>query len=218
MDQNEPSAEIPSPIDFDDPGQVKAWVEATVEKRPWRPRFFAAFAKAVGDCSAGNVRILELGSGPGHLARAILEACPHVGPYVLLDFSDVMHGIAREHLGPLADRARIASHDFRRDDWAANVGAPDIVVTMQAAHEVRHKTRLPALLDAIHRSLKDEGMLLFCDHYTDETGTKNAGLYLRREEQPGLLENAGFQDVERLHDEGGMALYRCFKKPAANTG
>lgn len=212
MDQNEPAEEIPSPIDFDDPDQVKAWVEATVERRPWRPRFFAAFAKAVGDHAVENIKILELGSGPGHLARAILQTSPQTKQYTLLDFSRIMHDLAREHLGRHAERARFVSHYFRRDDWVAETGKPDIVVTMQAAHEVRHKSRLPELLRAIYRSLKDGGLLLFCDHYTDEFGTKRAGLHLRREEQPGLLEDAGFQDIERLHDEGGMALYRCLKK------
>jgi hypothetical protein len=40
-----PDDDVPSPIDFHDPVQARAWVEDTVKRRPYRPRFFAAFAE-----------------------------------------------------------------------------------------------------------------------------------------------------------------------------
>jgi hypothetical protein len=47
--------------------------------------------------------------------------------------------------------------------------------------------------------------LLYCDHYFGEGQTP--GLVLDRAEQPEMLHAAGYQNVELLRDEGGMALY-----------
>jgi cyclopropane fatty-acyl-phospholipid synthase-like methyltransferase len=75
-----------------------------------------------------TLRILELGSGPGQLARAILERCD-VDTYVALDFSPAMHAIAAEHLGELAHRVTFDVRDFREAAWAEGLGAFDAVVT-----------------------------------------------------------------------------------------
>jgi len=101
--------------------------------------------------------------------------------------------------------------DFRLDDWADGLGPLDAIVKMQAAHELRHKTRLPMLLQRINEAIESGGPLLFCDHYFEVGNARNSGLYPTYREQSILLGNAGFQDIALLLDEGGMALYRCFK-------
>src|SRR5688500_13553429 len=110
--------DVDSPIDFHEPGQARAWVETTIKGRPARPEFFAAFAAALKTHSRGPLRILELGSGPGHLAARLLAEC-HITRYVALDFSKAMHDLAREHLGSAASRVEFVQRDFRRPDWIA---------------------------------------------------------------------------------------------------
>jgi predicted methyltransferase len=83
----------------------------------------------------------------------------------------------------------------------------DAVITMQAAHEVRHKSRLPALFGQIRDVVRPGGLFLFCDHYAETGSTKNSELFLWPDEQPALLAEAGFSEVVRLLDDGGMALY-----------
>ena len=83
----------------------------------------------------------------------------------------------------------------------------DAVLTLQAIHETRHRNRSPALFRQIRESLKPGGLFLYCDHYLKLVA--NPALYLEREEQPESLAAAGFTNIERLHDEGGMALYRA---------
>ncbi len=198
--------DIPSPIDFHDPAQARAWVESTVARRPWRPRFFQAFVAALNDHFPEPFSVAELGSGPGHLAAAVLRGCD-VASYAALDLSPAMHELAREHLGQDAGRVAFLLQDFRRADWPAAVGQVDAVVTIQAAHEVRHKSRLPALLEGVGRCLRPAGLFLFCDHYAEEGSAKHAQLYPTRDEQPASLAAAGFVDVRLLLDHGGMALY-----------
>ena len=201
-----PDDDVPSPIDFNDPIQARAWVEDTVKRRPYRPRFFAAFAEALNTRSVGPLDVLELGSGPGQLAEQILRHCA-VRQYVARDFSAAMHAIARERLMPFLDRLEFVERDFRRPDWGNGLGRFDAVVTMQSAHETRHKRHLPDFLRAAREHLISNGILLYSDHYAEEGSGKNPALMAARAEKGEALERAGFSNVQHLLDEGGMALY-----------
>ena len=181
-------------------------MEQTTRIRPWRPEFFQAFATALNARSSHPLRILELGSGPGQLASAVLKNCD-ISQYVALDFSDAMHALAREQLGPLAAKVKFVRRDFRKPEWNTALGKFDAALTLQAAHETRHQDRLPGLLMRTRASLKTGGLLLYCDHYRGKL--KNPLLYLDRQQQPHALRAAGFVHVERLLDKGGMALYRA---------
>jgi predicted methyltransferase len=97
--------------------------------------------------------------------------------------------------------------NFREPDWLSGFAPFDVVVTLHAVHETRHRGRAPALFGQVHHSLRPGGLFLYCDHYL-EPG-KNPDLYLEREEQPASLAAVGFTHIERILDEGGMALYRA---------
>ena len=120
-----------------------------------------------------------------------------------------MHEVAREYLGDIAPSVRFIVADFRKPDWPREIGEVDALVTMQAMHEVRHKSRLPPLLKRAHETIRPNGLLLYCDHYV-ETGTgKNVELHVTREEQPELLAKAGFNPVSLIHEEGGIGRKRA---------
>src|SRR5262249_48737925 len=109
--------DIPSPIDFHDLAQARAWVENTALRRPWRPAFFDAFAAALKAQFQRPFTVLELGSGPGQLAEQILGQCT-VRHYTALDFSEAMHSIAGERLGAWRDTVTYLTRDFRDAGWA----------------------------------------------------------------------------------------------------
>ena len=198
-----PEDDVPIRVDFRDPATVRAWVEETRIKRPFRPSFFAAFCAAL--TTRRDLRILELGSGPGQLAREILLHC-HVSAYVALDWSQAMHDLAAQHLDALAARVTFVTRDFRDPSWPAHLGTFDAIVTLQAAHETRHKRHVVPLLDRARTLLTPGGILLYCDGYLHAATTLPA-LFFARTEQPQALEDAGFVDVRLLHDEGNQALY-----------
>ena len=201
-------ADVPIRVDFRDAATARAWIEDTRIKRPYRPRFFAAFCAALAGRS--QLRILELGSGPGQLARELLVHCD-VHAYVALDFSPAMHALAAEHLGELAQRVTFVTRDFRDAAWPIGLGTFDAVVTLQAAHETRHERHLVPLLTRARTVVAAGGVLLYADHYrTPET--KLPALFVARDHQPRALERAGFVDVHLRHDEGGMALW-CGTSP-----
>lgn len=196
--------DVPIRVDFRDPATARTWIEETRIKRPYRPRFFAAFCTALA--SHPRLRILELGSGPGQLAREILAHCD-VHTYVALDFSPAMHQLAAEHLGELASRVTFVTRDFREPGWPRDLGTFDAVVTLQAAHETRHKRHLVPLLERARTVVVGGGVLLYADHYLTPESRLPA-LSPPRADQPLALERAGFVDVELRHEEGNMALWR----------
>ena len=101
------------------------------------------FDQFVAEISATNdqaLTILELGSGPGVLAEHILSRCP-VERYWLVDFSPKMHELADERLGE-DDRAIYVQTDFKSPSWNETISERvEVVVTMQALHELRHSSR-----------------------------------------------------------------------------
>lgn len=195
--------DVPIRVDFRDPDTARAWIEDTRIRRPYRPRFFAAYCAALA--ARPDLRILELGSGPGQLAREILSACD-VRTYVALDFSPAMQELAAEHLGDLARCVSFVIRDFREPSWPEGLGAFDAIVTLQAAHETRHKRHLVPLLERARTLLAPGGVLLYADHYlTPET--KLPALAPARDDQPLALERAGFTDVQLLYEESNMALW-----------
>ena len=206
--------DVPSPIDFHDPAQAREWEANTIKIRPFRPRFFDAFVGALNETFARPIAVLELGSGPGHLAKEILARC-NIRRYVALDFSPAMHVIAREHLGVFKDRAEYVTRDFRSPNWGDALGEFDAAVTHQAAHETRHRRHLLPLLKAVRAKLLKNGLMLYSDHYAESEMEKNPALYVSRDLQPLVLEEAGFSEIRRLHDEGGIALYRALNAPQA---
>ncbi|MDA8092911.1 MAG: class I SAM-dependent methyltransferase [Betaproteobacteria bacterium] len=200
--------DVPSPVDFHDLQQARAWVENTVAARPWRSAFFDAFVDALNQHFRRSFSVLELGSGPGHLAGHVLERCT-VAQYRAIDFSAAMHALAREHLGAAAERVLFVEKDFRSPHWFAGLAPVDAIVTMQAAHEVRHKARQPGFLAQVRRVIAEGGLFLFCDHYAEPGTGKNPELFLTKREQADTLVRAGFQDVRMLLDFGGIALHRA---------
>jgi hypothetical protein len=122
-----------------------------------------------------------------------------------------MHQLARARLSIAANKVEFLERDFRSPDWSDDVGPFDAVITMQAAHELRHTRHLPAFLAQTKKCLTPNGLLLYCDHYArpegHPDGYMNPELYLGPEEQPVALQEAGFDKVRKLMDMGGMALF-----------
>src|SRR5215470_10829197 len=89
--------DVPYGNDWDSTGEVAAWAEEADRIRPWRAQIRDHIARHVATLPPG-ARVLELGSGPGFLAHRVLQRCPNLGGYTLLDFSGPMLALSRERL------------------------------------------------------------------------------------------------------------------------
>ena len=104
----DPRIDVPPGVNFLDAGQASAWVAACEVDKPWRDPMRRRFADVVGALPNG-ARVLELGAGPGYLAESVLESCPHLGSYTLLDFSDHMLKLSRARLASTARSSSIST-------------------------------------------------------------------------------------------------------------
>ncbi len=201
--------DVPTGVNFHDPEHAARWTDETPRKRPHRVRFFAAFVRELEQVAATcgrPVDVLELGSGPGHLAREIIRRVA-IRSYTALDFSEPMHALARAQLGDLALRVTFVTRDFRAATWPDGLGSFDAVVTLQAAHETRHVRHLVPLLERARTTLRSGGLMLYCDHYCVPGDGRNPRLLPARAEQARALEAAGFHEVRVVHEGESMALY-----------
>ena len=202
-------ADVPSPVDLRRLEGARKWADEVMVKRPWRVEFFEVFASVIQELAAGKpVRVLELGSGPGFLAEHLLKALPNI-EYVALDFSPAMHELAVLRLGALAERVKFVERSFLDESWSHELGEFEVVVTLQAVHELRHKNRASKLHSQVKQLLSPDGSYLVCDHFSGDGGMSDDELFMSVAEQHEAIEFGGFQNIRQLHARGSLVLHHA---------
>lgn len=201
--------DVPSPIDFLNADDARAWTE-TAMQRSFRKDFFSAFASQLLQLGKPSLCVLELGAGPGFLAHYLLARIPalHIK---LLDYSPAMHALARERLQEFPSRVAHVERSFRDADWSVGLGTHDAVITNQAVHELRHKRHAVTLHRQVPSLLAPGGLYLVADHYCAADAMQNDQLYMTLDEQGEALRAAGFQ-AEQMLVLGGRALWRAIQE------
>jgi ubiquinone/menaquinone biosynthesis C-methylase UbiE len=189
----DPTADVPPGVDFLVESEVRTWVAACEVNKPWRMPVRLRFAELIAYLPGSNV--LELGSGPGLLAECVLQYCPNVSRYTLLDFSEHMLTLSREHLIRFSS-AHFVKGDFKSEEWTSVLEPPySAVIAMQAIHEIRHKRHVPALYRELRALLAPGGIISICDGTPKDSSLVQTSLYMTADEQVSALMNAGFSDV-----------------------
>jgi SAM-dependent methyltransferase len=211
---NDQDEDVPSPIDLRDPSDANEWVAASDRTRPWRVQIRNVIAELVRATSSSHRRVLELGAGPGLLAEAILRSCD-LDNYTLFDFSPPMLAMSRARLADYPSTHFILG-DFKLVGWTDVFGAPfDVVVAMQAVHEIRHKRHVPGLYRQILSILRPGGLLVVCDHTPPDNSSRFAPLHSTEVEQHAALASAGFADVETHLVSNGLYVCTAVRPPDA---
>ena len=94
--------EVPSPIDLKNPQEALTWAQEANKKRPWRYEFFDYYVNIIqqlklSQSETEQPHVLELGSGPGFLAKHILNLNSEM-LYTAIDFSEAMHELSKSKL------------------------------------------------------------------------------------------------------------------------
>jgi len=191
--------DIPSRIDLRDPASARSWTEEADRRRPHRTQIRTLIAELVR--GAGARTVLELGSGPGQLAEAILDGWS-LERYTLLDVSPPMLELARERVGR-HPAARFVCGDFTQPGWSRELEPADAVVAMQSVHELRHADRLPELYAAL-RELTP--LVVVADHaptgfVAGPTASSRPSWYVAAETHHAALRAAGFAPETALEIE-----------------
>lgn len=89
--------EVASPIDLRKAADALEWAEEVNVKCPWRYEFFSMYVAEIKSLNLKKTKILEIGAGPGYLAKILLENIESL-EYTALDFSEAMHELSRKKL------------------------------------------------------------------------------------------------------------------------
>lgn len=196
--------EVPSSINFQLMQDAKDW-EAAAMDRPFRLDMFEKFAECIAVERVTHA--LELGSGPGFLAKLLCDRIPDL-ELTLLDFSEAMHELAQERLKDCEQSILYERRDFKDPNWLDGLAGYDCVFTNQAVHELRHKSLAKELHTQVRRILPEGGIYLVCDHFFGQGAMQNEQLYMTADEQIQCLKEAGF-DAQVLLRKGSLQLLRA---------
>jgi SAM-dependent methyltransferase len=204
--------EVPSDHDFFDPAYVKHWTESIGRYRPERKRLFEVFAAEAARIKNGALSVFELGCGPGFLAEALLKNC-EITRYTLVDFSPEMLELSRSRLKKFRDRTVFIQADFKKADWATGISAGfDLVVSLQAVHELRHASRIPKLYAQLHGLLAPGGTILICDHVNSSSPSGHrAAHFMTVEEHLSTFKKVGFINPREIFPAADLSLMAAEK-------
>lgn len=204
--------EVASSIDLRNLNDASEWAAEVNIKRPWRYEFFDAYVDEINSLSIESPKIIEIGSGPGYLAKVLLENLSNIS-YTAIDFSEAMHQLSKEYLGELSAKARYFVANFKDSDWfrIAEQEKYDIVIIHQALHELRHK----AYAKNFHTQVKDHllnnnGVYIVTDHIVADNGMKNNDLYMTIDEHLKALSLAGFTHINILKEKNALCSFKVF--------
>ena len=148
---------------------MKAWTEQESQTYrdiadvavPRRQEMVATLVAAAPFPVGEPVTILELGSGDGRLAEALLTVFPRA-TLTALDGSESMRRETSARLAPFGDRARVAAFDLAALDWWDRMFGVDLIVSSLCLHHL-NDAKKQYLYKAAAERLSPRGALLVAD-------------------------------------------------------
>jgi SAM-dependent methyltransferase len=189
--------------------EAKKWENRIIENGFYRELFFQKILKEITLLSDIPLSILEVGSGPGHLAERIMESIK-VEKYALFDLSESMNYIASQRLKNYQDVLNINVGDFLNTTDYDHFNNVDVVVCMQTIHEAGDKKLAADIYKCIRTTLKPAGVFLVCDFIYNEESMDNSTMYMTATEQKETLLNSGFKSPELVSLNNGLTLYKAY--------
>jgi tRNA (cmo5U34)-methyltransferase len=128
---------------------------------PRRQEMTATLVAAVPFTADEPVKVLELGSGDGRLAEALLTVFPRA-TLTALDGSESMRREASTRLALFGDRARVGAFDLASLDWWDRMFGVDLIVSSLCLHHL-NDAKKQYLYRAAAERLSPRGALLIAD-------------------------------------------------------
>jgi tRNA (cmo5U34)-methyltransferase len=128
---------------------------------PHRSEQIAALLTLIPFGSGEAPRVVELASGEGRLADAILHVFPQAS-LLALDIEETMRDQTTLRLRPYGERAAVAAFDMAAADWYDHLKGADVVVSSLCVHHLNGAEK-QVLFQAVHDRLSPRGALLIAD-------------------------------------------------------
>ncbi len=174
------------------------WAER-FEPTPERLRLFELITSQLKEAIPNDGCIVELGIGPGYLAKYLLERMPRAS-YCGIDFSLPMLEIAQERLQRFSSRVSYMQADLVEEAWEKKVSEPaHAIVSTWALHDLGSPKNINTVYKRSYGALVKSGILINGD-FIKPTGTlhefEGGRFYVAKHLE--LLANAGFSNAKCL--------------------
>ncbi len=184
--------------EFHDAAFVQGWADRFVPSPP-RIALFDLILEHVSAPALPAGHVLELGLGPGYMARHILERNPTIS-YEGVDFSEVFFDVARKTIGSYMPRVTLTKADLMNQAWPTSLAAqPAAIISTWALHDLGSQQAVADVYARCYEILPEGGILLNGDFIKPDgtTWTYEPGRF----EIHGHLEflrEAGFENPSSL--------------------
>lgn len=177
---------------------------------PARTEQIAALLTLIPFAPDDRFRVVELASGEGRLAHAILRAFPEAS-LLALDIEDSMRAETAERLKPFGERGSVAAFDMKRPEWYAVVQGADVVVSSLCVHHLDGGEK-QALFRAMRARLSERGALLIADIMLPQRSEANelCAATLDRAVRAASLKQTG---SDALYEKYRQARWNLFRHP-----
>jgi SAM-dependent methyltransferase len=184
--------------EFHDAVFVQGWADRFVPSA-LRIALFDLILEHISAQGLPNAHVLELGLGPGYMARHILERNPTIS-YEGLDFSEVFFDVARKTIGSYMPRVKLTKADLMDQAWPSSLAArPAAIISTWALHDLGGQQAVADVYARRYEILPKGGALLNGDFikpngtsWTYEPGRFEVHRHLE------LLREAGFENPNSL--------------------
>ena len=197
--------------EFHDAAFVQGWADRFVPTPP-RIALFDLILERVSAPGLPNAHVLELGLGPGYMARHILERNRGLS-YEGLDFSEEFFDVARKTIGSYMPRVKLTKADLMDQAWPHSLSRqPGAIVSTWALHDLGGQQAVADVYARCHEVLPEGGVLMNGDFikpdgtsWTYEPGRFEVGRHLELL-RPSRLQGTGFSCDVRAQSG---SPYRC---------
>jgi cyclopropane fatty-acyl-phospholipid synthase-like methyltransferase len=179
----------------------------------------AALISAVPFAADDELKIVDVGSGDGAVAEAMLARFTRA-TLVTLAGSESSRAATAERIAPFGARAKVRAFEIAALDWWDLMFGADLIVSSQSMHHL-NDAKKQYLYKAAAERLSPRGALLIADrvqsqhpHATPpEPGTHASALF----HQLVWLRHAGFVAVDCFWLLDGVAVFGGFKQAEASA-
>lgn len=185
--------------EFHDADFVQGWADRFVPSPP-RLALFDMILAQLRQLPTRDPNVLELGLGPGYMARHILQNHPTLR-YEGLDFSTAFFAVAKRTLGTLESRVTFTQADLTDPSWPTRLARPPhAIISTWALHDLGSQQAVADVYARCFEALPAGGILVNGDFIKPDGTTWEYELgrfEIARHLQ--LLREAGFAAPASLH-------------------
>jgi SAM-dependent methyltransferase len=153
--------------EFHDADFVQGWADRFVPSPP-RLALFDMILAQIRQLPLSDPNVLELGLGPGYMARHILQH-HHSLRYEGLDFSAVFFDVAKRTLGELRPRVTLTQADLLDRSWPTSLARrPHAIISTWALHDLGSQQAVADVYARCYEILPEGGILVNGDFIRPE--------------------------------------------------